>query len=898
MKAEEIISKYGMFCELVNNVTCCPPIKITELANGLVAETYTPDALVCPGGMFIPGLPTEPTWNRWLRLVFYGLFLAYCFLGVAIIADTFMVAIEVITSKQKTVHLKNEKGELEAIQVNVWNATISNLSLMALGSSAPEILLAVIETVTTLDQKPVEGLGPSCIVGSAAFNLLMISAICVIAIPDGESRKIAQFGVFNITAFFSVFAYIWMYYVLSDEVVTPLEAWLTFFQFFLLVGIAYGQDQKWIWCRSKKYKIAHSPSNMSDEDQVQQKIGYAGNTTSTYQSALGNKSPQSNNAMFTEAMQVIAAERGIEISEVDPNEVAEIVAKKINDKAPKSRAYYRIKANEHMTGHGSKKVARVHGDVDHIIITKHEAERRAAADADSDEMKQAIADGFSIFSWSASHTSVFENEKYVQLIVLRHGDLGKPGMVKFETSSGSAMAGVDFVHVQGMAKFPPGEKEFIVKVGIIDDNEYEPDENFYCRLYGPSDKNVIGHHAITEVTIINDDDPGQFTMEKETVSVTENVGVVKLWIHRNNGCDGAIELNYYTSSNIKPKEEDESESGEASKENTTSSTSADHIAKPEQDYTPVQGVLKFGHQEVKKYIEVPIVDAKEYDKSRMFFFHFSINEYPQCGAKYGDHKSSVIKIAHDVAMHKALDNVAALLDFNLDKFRVGTNTWSKQFADAVTMPGSNEEGEEPGCSDYLTHFLTFYWKVIFAFVPPTTYCSGYLTFFVSLAFIGVLTGVVGDVAGVFGCLVGLSAPVTAITFVALGTSLPDTFASKQAAEEADTADASIGNVTGSNSVNVFLGQGLPWVIATTYFLLKGEKGEPYIVKAGSLSFSVIVFVVLALVCIGIFYIRRFKFGGMLGGEPQCKKITTVIMACLWFVYIILSALQAEGVIVV
>ena len=317
----------------------------------------------------------------------------------------------------------------------------------------------------------------------------------------------------------------------------------------------------------------------------------------------------------------------------------------------------------------------------------------------------------------------------------------------------------------------------------------------------------------------------------------------------------------------------ESESGEASKENTSSSSSADHIAKPEHDYTPVQGVLKFGHQEVKKYIEVPIVDAKEYDKSRMFFFHFSINEYPQCGAKYGDHKSSIIKIAHDVEMHKALDKVAALLDFNLDKFRVGTNTWSKQFADAVTMPGSDEEGEEPGCSDYLTHFLTFYWKVIFAFVPPTTYCSGYLTFFVSLAFIGVLTGVVGDVAGVFGCLVGLSAPVTAITFVALGTSLPDTFASKQAAEEADTADASIGNVTGSNSVNVFLGQGLPWVIATTYFMFKGEKGEPYIVKAGSLSFSVIVFVVLALVCISIFYIRRFKFGGMLGGEPQCKKIT-------------------------
>ena len=56
----------------------------------------------------------------------------------------------------------------------------------------------------------------------------------------------------------------------------------------------------------------------------------------------------------------------------------------------------------------------------------------------------------------------------------------------------------------------------------------------------------------------------------------------------------------------------------------------------------------------------------------------------------------------------------------------------------------------------------------------------------------------------------------AITFVTLGTSLPDTFASKAAAVGEKTADNAIGNVTGSNSVNVFLGLGLPWTIAAIY----------------------------------------------------------------------------------
>lgn len=53
-----------------------------------------------------------------------------------------------------------------------------------------------------------------------------------------------------------------------------------------------------------------------------------------------------------------------------------------------------------------------------------------------------------------------------------------------------------------------------------------------------------------------------------------------------------------------------------------------------------------------------------------------------------------------------------------------------------------------------------------------------------------------------------------------GTSLPDLFASKQAATSEATADNSVGNVTGSNSVNVFLGLGLPWTLAAIYHYVR------------------------------------------------------------------------------
>ena len=111
-------------------------------------------------------------------------------------------------------------------------------------------------------------------------------------------------------------------------------------------------------------------------------------------------------------------------------------------------------------------------------------------------------------------------------------------------------------------------------------------------------------------------------------------------------------------------------------------------------------------------------------------------------------------------------------------------------------------------------------QVIFAICPPCSWFGGWLTFVVALCMIGIITAIVGDLATIFGCLVGLEQEVTAFTFVALGTSLPDLFASKTAARNEKYADASVGNVTGSNSVNVFLGLGTPWVIATIYHTVR------------------------------------------------------------------------------
>jgi len=140
-----------------------------NLSNGYCVETITTEK-ACHSWVVLHG---TSLYNKGVLGFFYFLFLVYLFLGIAIVADIFMGAIEVITSKEVEQVLTTDDGTRETIKVKVWNPTIANLTLMALGSSAPEILLSVIETVTTLSETPGE-LGASTIVGSAAFNLLGI----------------------------------------------------------------------------------------------------------------------------------------------------------------------------------------------------------------------------------------------------------------------------------------------------------------------------------------------------------------------------------------------------------------------------------------------------------------------------------------------------------------------------------------------------------------------------------------------------------------------------------------------------------------------------------------------------------------------------------------------------
>ena len=97
-----------------------------------------------------------------------------------------------------------------------------------------------------------------------------------------------------------------------------------------------------------------------------------------------------------------------------------------------------------------------------------------------------------------------------------------------------------------------------------------------------------------------------------------------------------------------------------------------------------------------------------------------------------------------------------LIKSNASQILVGTSSWREQFADAIKIQvdddddegegegekegkkggeeggggeasggGGGEaqeeekEGKQPSVSDYIIHFTSLFWKILFAFVPPT-----------------------------------------------------------------------------------------------------------------------------------------------------------------------------------
>ncbi|XP_053538532.1 sodium/calcium exchanger 1b isoform X2 [Ictalurus punctatus] len=881
------------------------------------------DLVVCAPGVILPVWePQNPSFgDKVARATVYFVALVYMFLGVSIIADRFMASIEVITSQEKEITIKKPNGETTTTTVRIWNETVSNLTLMALGSSAPEILLSVIEVCG--HNFEAGDLGPSTIVGSAAFNMFVIIGICVYVVPDGEHRKVKHLRVFFVTAAWSIFAYLWLYLILaviSPGVVQVWESLLTLFFFPICVVFAWIADRRLLFYKYvyKRYRTGKHrgmiietegdrplPSKVDIEMDGKMLNSHAVDfLDGTLTLDLDDKDLDEEEARRD--MAKILKELKQKHPDKEVEQLIELANYQVLSQQQKSRAFYRCQATRLMTGAGN-------------ILKKHAADQARKA-VSMHEVRSDIGenDPISKIYFDPGSYQCLENCGTVAVnVVRRGGDLNQTVSVEFRTEDGTANAGSDYEFTEGTVVFKPGETQKEIRVGIIDDDIFEEDENFHIhlsnvRIVRESDEadNAEANHVDTiatlglpstaMVTIFDDDHAGIFTFEEPVTHVSESVGVMEVKVLRTSGARGVVMVPYKTM------------------EGTAKGGG--------EDFDDSHGVLEFQNDEIFKMIKVRIIDDEEYEKNKSFFLEIGEPQLIESSEKkeevkdvekeevepltgedeeerriaemgkpmLGEHVKLEIIIEESYEFKNTVDKLIKKTNLAL---LVGTNSWRDQFIEAITVSAGEDDDDEecgeeklPSCFDYVMHFLTVFWKVLFAFVPPTDYWNGWACFVVSIIMIGVLTAFIGDLASHFGCTVGLKDSVTAVVFVALGTSVPDTFASKVAAIQDQYADASIGNVTGSNAVNVFLGIGVAWSIAAIYHQ---SKGREFRVEPGSLAFSVTLFTIFAFICVAtLMYRRRPDIGGELGGPRTAKVLTTMLFVSLWLIYILFSSLEA------
>ncbi|XP_060551495.1 sodium/calcium exchanger 2-like isoform X7 [Ruditapes philippinarum] len=922
----------------------------TQYDRGYVVEELDIGTDPCESWLL---LPAENLWHPALRGFLYILAIAYFFVGIAIASDIFMSAIETITSKKRTiVRWDKEKNIKHEQEVLIWNETVANLTLMALGSSAPEILLATIETASQLgkDTSHEDSLGTFTIIGSAAFNLLIITALCIVAVPKPDVKFIREFGVFILTAIFSIWAYIWMLitvkYWTPDEI-TPWEAWITLLHMPLFVGMAYCQDNGW-WM--KKSKVDQGED---DHMRILNQRGRAGSFTGhilpkelrVLEQEKAEK--HSNTKLSSHSEPLNFSGSGSERSSRTTTNITVVMDPKYRD-GKESDTVIEMNPQGNIPEHVEKHHAtepqafarassiRASAQFRHAIVaTLRGAHPKPKPKHMSDvvdvqmkikkqekEGKKPEGDLLGKFTFSSDRYAVLESAGFLEVDVLFHRNIpphiaymktlrglsqedtieltsktsvpngdavaySKNGNVKispekdkpvpgvvsveYETREGTAKTAKDFRYTSDTLIFKEDEYRKTISIPIVNDNQFENDVMFYVLLKNPTPGTGTGDPSVATVTIVDDDNPGEFQFDEDHCIADLSEWKVITKVVRINGFDGVVSLEYATIDGTAVGGKD---------------------LGPKVDYIAQKGTLEFGHAETSKTITIDInKDAKLIDKKDKHYQgpkNFIITlKNPSLGAKIGTRSAIVCNITKD----ELGDRLREIVEDEEEEA-----TWKGQFVSAMTVGGdTDDDGNEipPSWTDYLLHFLTFFWKLVGACVPPTRYWGAWPTFVFSLCYIAVLTMVVEQLGHLIGCVIGLKTSVTGITIIALGTSLPDTFASRTAAKQDEHADAAIGNVTGSNSVNVFLGLGIPWVLSTMYHL---AKGTTFRVASDNLTQSVIIFSTVGTICIILLILRRKFVGGELGGENAVVRVgSSLFLFGLWCLYIILASLKAYDI---
>ena len=240
----------------------------------------------------------------------------------------------------------------------------------------------------------------------------------------------------------------------------------------------------------------------------------------------------------------------------------------------------------------------------------------------------------------------------------------KPITIDFTTVDGTAIAGFDYVAVNGSLTFNPGETTKTIDVAVLGDNLDEFDEAFTIHLANPTNALVLNNHG-TATIIDNDDAP---TVTVNDLVITEG----------DNGTTEAVFTITLDSA--------------SSKEITVDYSTVDGDAVAGDDYEAATGTITFAPGETTKTIAVTVTGDNLDELDEAFFLNLDnvVNgtvDNTQASATIVDDDNAPSATVEDISVSE--DGSEAVFTITLD------NPSSKEISiDYSTADGTAIEGED------------------------------------------------------------------------------------------------------------------------------------------------------------------------------------------------------------
>lgn len=308
-----------------------------------------------------------------------------------------------------------------------------------------------------------------------------------------------------------------------------------------------------------------------------------------------------------------------------------------------------------------------------------------------------------IFGFKEEKHLVLECAGTVALKVVASRAPEREAEIRYFTREGSAKHGVRYEHVEGSLTFAPQQREAWVSVPIIDNNDWDPEEEFYVCLEDPHFTDSIstlrasrsskrrmstaqsgfltGEFRLgqnqTIVTVLNDDMPGILGFDADELQASQG-STATIGVLRTGGSSGRVSCEYATK---------------------------DVDAKENEDYFPTRGTLVLEDGEVHRTIQVRLPLTREAEEDLSFqlrLFNASPGVKFDLNSEGGELQAIcdiVILATRRPSLRRRLDRRA----FSADQWRHGAIAWREQFVSALYCNGSPEDQIEASRTDWFFH---------------------------------------------------------------------------------------------------------------------------------------------------------------------------------------------------